>query len=221
MGLCLPKLASVYYIWQSLSFSLSAFLGARAAELLIDADQNPQRGGNRPQTLHCLRLPRARSHCCWLHSVQPQLWVCHRSWRYDYGGVSTKELCFCLCLCCLCLREERHRYLVIQSDRFVLKFQWTWSFVLEQNTGDEDSFRARDVVGADQPPCEIPGDILWSFFAMDHWNSSVLPQAWAIYLNVYKLCKFLMHTQHSADSNHEICRNAQPPTRYTLQVMNM
>lgn len=27
---------------------------------------------------------------------------------------------------------------------------------------------------------------------MDQWNSSVLLQAWAIYLNVYKLCKFLI-----------------------------
>lgn len=74
MGLCTrtfvcQKLALVYHLWQS----VRAFLGARAAELLINADQSPQRGGNGPQTLDCLRLPCARSHRCWIHSVQPQL----------------------------------------------------------------------------------------------------------------------------------------------------
>ena len=61
----------------------SACPGARAAELLINTDQNPQCGGNRPQTINCLRLSCARSHDNWLHSLQFQVWVRNCSWRYE------------------------------------------------------------------------------------------------------------------------------------------
>lgn len=91
---CLTKPAFVSHFWQS----ASAFLGTRAAELLINTDQNPQRGGDGTQTLDCIRLPRARSHRCRLHSIQPQLCVCYCSWGYECGGVSMRELCLCLCL---------------------------------------------------------------------------------------------------------------------------
>lgn len=71
--------AFVDQLWQS----DASFLGARAAELLFNTDQNPQCGGNRPQTLNSLCLPCASSHCCWLHGLQPQLWICYCSWGYE------------------------------------------------------------------------------------------------------------------------------------------
>lgn len=65
------------YVWQKKYFcSLPlaiCIVGAGTAELLINADQNPQCGNNRPKTLHCLHFPRARSHCRWVHSLQPYL----------------------------------------------------------------------------------------------------------------------------------------------------
>lgn len=147
MGLC-KNIVCLYcqnMILFIISGKLFAYLGARAAELLIDTDQNPQCGGNGPQTLDCLCLPRARSHCCWLHSLQPQLWVCYRSWGYDCGGLAMEDFWLCLCSYWLRFREERHWYSVIQSARFVLKSQWIWSLVFKQCTGEEASFKARDV----------------------------------------------------------------------------
>lgn len=86
MGLCKHMSAGFCFCFSPVAI---CFLGARAAELLINTDQNPQRGRHRPQTFHRLRLPRARSHCWWLHSLQPQLWVCHCSWRYVWVCVHT------------------------------------------------------------------------------------------------------------------------------------
>lgn len=75
MGFCLSSLA----------IGFCFFLGARAAELLVNADQSPQRGGDGAQAVHSLCLPRASSHGGRLHGLQPQLWVCDRSRGYERG----------------------------------------------------------------------------------------------------------------------------------------
>ena len=90
-------------------------LGTRAAELLINKDQNPQCGNNGPQTLHCLCLPRSRSDIRWLHSLQPQLWVCYFSRGYVYDGVDMRGLGLYLCLHGLCSREDYFLGFVIKN----------------------------------------------------------------------------------------------------------
>lgn len=79
MGLCKHMSGKKYFCSLPLAICI---VGARTAELLINADQNPQCDNNGPKTLHCLHFPRARSHCRWVHGLQPYLWVFYCSWGY-------------------------------------------------------------------------------------------------------------------------------------------
>lgn len=153
--LCL-QCAFVCRLWQS----VSTFVGTRAAELLINTDQKPQCGRNGPQTLNCLCLPRACSHCCWIYSVQPQLSVCYSSWGYDCRGVRHEGIVpwFVLVPGCALRKNETE----IQSSFHKLDLCWNprqyGVFDLKQ------WIRHCRVTGVDQPLYKISGEMEMEIF---------------------------------------------------------